>query len=346
MHREITQDIAARVQVHLTAGEKALLQDSEKVNPEAYEAFLKGQFHWNKLTREDLDMAENYFNLALEKDPDYALAYVGLSSIGVGKAQMGYAPWRESALKSMKYMDKAMELDSTLSEVHFMNAAFNSWGLWNWEKAEREYRKALDRNPNYAIARAYYSQYLCIMNRSEEGLRQNVLAIELDPFNTLYKELYGMDLLFAGKYNQAQDLLEEILEKEPESRIALTTLRSVYHQQKKFDEAYSIWKRTYPDDPEAIEALETGYAEGGYSQALCQLAEMLIERSRNSFVTPWQIGTIYTRAGKKMEALEWLEKAYEAHDPNMPYINTDPIFDYLREEPAFQGLIEKMEFPD
>ena len=345
MHREITQDIAARVQVHLTVGEKAHLQDTEKVNPEAYEAFLKGQFHWNKLTREDLDMAENYFKLALEKDPDYALAYVGLSRVGGGRAQMGYAPWRESAMKSMGYMDKAIELDSTLSEVHFMNAAFNSWGLWNWKKAEQEYLKALKRNPNYAIARAYYSQYLCIMKRTEEGLRQNVLAIELDPFNILYKELYGMDLLFAKKYNQAEDLLEEILKKEPESRIALTTLRSVYHQQKKFEEAIAIWKRTYPGDAEAIEALENGYAEVGYSKALSQLADMLIERSRTSFVTPWQIGTIYTRAGKKKEALEWLEKAYEANDPNMPYINIDPIFDYLREEPAFQNIIEKMNFP-
>jgi len=345
MHREITQDIAARVQVHLTAGERALLQDTKKVNPEAYEAYLKGQFHWNKLTRDDLDMAENYYKLALEKDPDYALSYVGLSSIGVGRAQMGYAPWKESALKSMGYMDKAMELDSTLSEVHFMNAAFNSWGLWNWKKAEREYKKALDRNPNYAIARAYYSQHLCVMKRTEEGLRQNVLAIELDPFNTLYKELYGMDLLFAKKYGEAQQLLENILENEPESRIALTTLRSVYHQQKKHEKAIRIWKRTYPGDQEAVKTIDAGYLDGGYSMALRRLAEMLIERSRTSFVTPWQIGTIYTRAGMKDEALEWLEKAYEAHDPNMPYINIDPIFDYLREEPAFKNLIERMDFP-
>jgi TolB-like protein/Tfp pilus assembly protein PilF len=346
MHREITQDIATRVQVHLTAGERALLQDTKKVNPEAYEAYLKGQFHWNKLTRDDLNMAENYYKLALEKDPEYALAYVGLSSIGVGRAQMGYAPWKESALKSMGYMDKAIELDSTLSEVHFMNAAFNSWGLWNWKKAEQEYKKALDQNPNYAIARAYYSQHLCVMKRTEEGLRQNVLAIELDPFNTLYKELYGMDLLFAKKYQEAQQLLENILENEPESRIALTTLRSVYHQQKKYDKAIEIWERTYPGDQEAVKTLEEGYLEGGYSMALRRLAEMLIVRSSTSFVTPWQIGTIYTRAGMKDEALEWLEKAYEAHDPNMPYINIDPIFDYMRNEPTFIELVDRMDFPD
>lgn len=346
MHREITQDIAGKIQVKLTAGEQAHLKDVKQVVPEAYEAYLKGTFHWNKLTREDLDLAEKYFKLALEKDTDYALAYVGMASIGIGRAQMGYAPWKESALNTMRYMEKAIEMDSSLSEVYFMNAAFNSWGFWDWEKAEQQYRLALKYNPNYAIARAYYSQFLCMIKHTEEGLKQNVMALELDPFNTLYKELYGMDLLFAKKYKESQELLEGILENEPKSRIALTTLRSVYHQQKKYEKAIEMWKRTYLDDPEAIEALEKGYSEGGYSKALQNLAEMLIDRSQTTFVTPWQIGTIYARAGKKTATLDWLEKAYLAHDPNMPSINIDPIFDNLREESRFIALIEKMNFPN
>jgi TolB-like protein/tetratricopeptide (TPR) repeat protein len=346
MHREITRDIADRIQVKLTAGITSHLLDTGKVNPEAYEAYLKGQFQWDKLTRESLDMAENYFNLAKEKDPDYALAYMGLSIIGLGRAQMGYAPWLQVAQNSFKYIDKAMELDSTLAEVHFMNAAFNMWGLWKWEKAEQEFTKTLDLNPNYALARTYYSQFLCWTKRPEEGLEQMALALKLDPFNTLYKEIYGMNLTFTQKYREAQELLEGILKTSPDSRIALTTLRTVYHMQKKYEEAFSIWKRTYPNDPEAIEALDKGYQEGGYSKALQNLAEMLIERSKTIYVTPWQIGTIYTRAGMKKEAIEWLEKAYNVHDPNMPSIYVDPIFEYLRDEPAFMELVEKMNFPE
>jgi adenylate cyclase len=345
MHREITQDIASKIQVRLTAGEQAHLEDKKQVVPEAYEAYLKGTFHWNKLTREDLDLAENYFNLAIEKDPDYTLAYVGMASIGVGRAQMGYEPWKEAALKTMRFMDKALEMDSSLSEVYFMNAAFNSWGFWDWETAEQLYRHALKKNPNYAIAHAYYAQHLCVLKRTEEGLRQNVVALELDPFNTLFKEIYGMDLLFAKKYKDARELLEGILENDPKSRIALTTLRSVYHQLGFYDQAFEMWKRTYPNDPEALAALEKGNSAGGYSKALQFLAELLIERSKTTFVTPWQIGTIYARAGMGEETLDWLEKAYDAHDPNMPYINIDPIFDYLRKEPRFQALIKKMNFP-
>ena len=345
MHKEITSDIASRIEIQLSAGVRSHLLDTGKVNPEAYEDYLKGQFHWNKLTRKDLDLAENYFRLAVEKDPDYSLGYMGLSIIGLGRGQMGYAPWMEVAQNSSRYIDKAMELDSTLAEIHFVIAAFNMWGLWNWETADLEFRKTLDMNPNYALALTYYSQFLCWINRPEAGLDHMALALKLDPFNTLYKEIYGMNLLFTKKYKEAQELLEGILETDPESPIALSTLRSVYHMQKKFEEAFAIWKRTYTEDQEAIVTLHQGYLEGGYSKALQRLAELLIDRSKIKFVTPWRIGTIYTRAGMKKEALEWLTKAYNVHDPNTPAIYVDPIFDYLRDEPEFKVLIEKMNFP-
>ncbi|MBS0000445.1 MAG: hypothetical protein KFF73_15805 [Cyclobacteriaceae bacterium] len=346
LHREITRDIAGKIHVKLTPGEIPLFQDSEPVNPEAYEAYLKGTFHWNKLTREDLGIAEDYFKLAVELDPDYALGYVGLSRVGLGRGQMGYVPWLDMANNSVKYLDKAMELDSTLAEVHFHSAGFNMWGFWQWEKAEQEFEKAININPNYALALTYYSQFLCWMNRAEEGLEHMAKALDLDPYNTLYKEIYGMNLLFTKRYQEARELLEGILEVNPESRISQTTLRSVYHMEKKYNEAYAMWKRTFSDDPQALHALDLGFQNGGYSGALQSLAEMLIERSKTIFITPWQIGTIYTRAGMKKEAIEWLEKAYHVHDPNMPAIYVDPIFEYLRDEPAFMELVEKMNFPD
>jgi len=347
MHKEITQDIAGQIQVKLTAGEKLNLQETKKINADAYEAYLKGMFHWEKLTENDLNQAENYFKLAVELDPDFALAYVGMASIGVGRAQMGFAPAEEMARQNMKYIEKTLELDSTLSQIHFITAVFNTWGLWNWEKAEQEFKKALKYNPNYVMAITYYSQFLCTIKRNmEEGLKQNELALELDPFNTLCKEIYAMDLLFAKKYKESEDVLKGILKTEPESRIALTTLRSVYHQQRKYEDAFEIWKITYSSDPKAIEVLEKGYSEGDYSRALQNLAEMLVERSKTTFVTPWWIGTLYARAGITEDALDYLEKAYLAHDPNMPSINIDPIFDYLREEPRFLALIEKMNFPN
>jgi tetratricopeptide (TPR) repeat protein len=156
-----------------------------------------------------------------------------------------------------------------------------------------------------------------------------------------------MYLMQARRYDDAVAVLLNILKTSPDDAIGLSTLRSVYHMKHMYKEALEIWKASYvaKGDREAVEALERGFAEGGYQGALQRVAETLVERSKTTFVTPWQIGTLYTRAGKNKEALEWLEKAYAAHDPNMPYISVDPIFDNLRDEPEFQDLLNRMKLP-
>jgi len=151
LHRQIAIDIDNKIEAPTVKKEKESIQDQKKINTEAYEAYLKGSFHWNKLTKEDLEMAEDYFNLAIEKDAEYALAYVGMASIGVARAQMGYASWKESAIISQSNLEKAKYLDPSLAEIHFIEAVFSFNSLWKWEKAEAEFIKALNYNPNYAI---------------------------------------------------------------------------------------------------------------------------------------------------------------------------------------------------
>ena len=179
LYGELAKSVAREVEVQLTPQEEIQLTHSEEVNPEAYKAYLKGQFHWNKLSKEDLDIAENYFNLAKEIDPDFALAYIGLSSISGGRAQQGLIPFHESIINRTKYLNKALELDSTLPEVRFNVAAFNTWGLWDFEKAEIEFRKGLEYNPNSAKARIYYSHLLCMFHDYEEAARQCEYALRL-----------------------------------------------------------------------------------------------------------------------------------------------------------------------
>lgn len=172
-------------------------------------------------------------------------------------------------------------------------------------------------------------------------------ALELDPFNVLFRDFYGMALILARRYDDAIALLRETFRTAPNNLQVMSTLKSAYHHKHMYEEALEIWKRSFAarGDQEAEEALALGYAEAGYSGALSRVAEMMIVRSRTTFVTPYQIGTLYTRAGKNDEALEWLEKAFEAHDPNMPYIGVDPIFDILRNEPRFQDLLQRMNLP-
>jgi tetratricopeptide (TPR) repeat protein len=185
------------------------------------------------------------------------------------------------------------------------------------------------------------------MKRPKEAMEQAERALELDPLNTLFQGLYGMDLMYAHRYDQAIALLRDTLKTSPNHAIALSTLRSAYHMKHMYNEALEIWKASYAakGDHEAEEALALGFKEAGYQGALQHVAEMFVSRSRTTFVTPWQIATLYTRAGKNNEALEWLEKAYQAHDQNMPYISVDPIFDNLRNEPRFQDLLRRMKLP-
>jgi TolB-like protein/tetratricopeptide (TPR) repeat protein len=346
LQEEVARNIASEINVTVTQEEEVRLTSARQVNPEAYEAYIKGRSHWYKLTSQDLELALQYFELALEKDPDYALAYAGIAEVWIGFRIQGLAPSSEAWPKVKEAALKALELDDTLAEVQFMLAIVDL-GEWDWRDSEKAFQRALELNPNYPDARAYYSQLLFMMRRPEEAMVQIEQAMELDPFNTLFRAIYAWDLIYAHRYDDAIDHLRETLRTAPDDWTALSTLRSVYHQKGMYEEALEIWKRSYDarNDQESEDALVRGYEEGGYSGALSSVAELLIERSRTTFVTPWQIGTLYTRAGKKDKALEWLEKAFEARDGNLIYLSVDPIFDYLRDEPRFQDMIRKMNLP-
>ena len=278
------------------------------------------------------------------KRPELRPGLCGNRHVWVGRQQQGFVPASETTPKAKAAAEKALELDSTLAEVHYTLAGIRAWADWDWEGAETEYRRAIELNPNYPDPRAYYSHLLYIMKRPEEAMAQIKRALELDPLNALLRAIYAMDLMYARRYDDAIALLRDTLRTSPNDLVAISTLRSAFHMKGMHKEALEVWKASYAarGDREAEEALTRGFAEGGYRGALRRVAETLVARSRTTYVPSWQIGTLYTRAGKKDEALEWLEKAYEAHDQNMPYISVDPIFDILRDDPRFQDLLRRM----
>jgi TolB-like protein/Tfp pilus assembly protein PilF/predicted Ser/Thr protein kinase len=344
MYGEMARAIAGKIRVRLAPKEQTRLASARQVNPEAYQAYLKGVFYWSKLTRPDLESAEHYFELALEKDPNYASAYAGIAEVWAGRLQQGLAPAIEAAPKAKAAAAKALELDDTLADVHYTLAGIKTWMDWDWAGGDAEYRRAIELNPNSADPRAYYSHLLNILKRPEEAMAQIKRALELDPLNSLFQALYAMDLMYTRRYDDAIASLRKTLEISPHDLVALSTLRSAYHMKQMYPEALEIWKRSYAErnDGEAEDALARGFAEAGYRGALRRVAEALIARSRSAYVPAWQIGTLYTRAGMEKEALEWLEKAYLAHDPNMPYIGVDPIFDNLRDSAGFKDLLRRM----
>jgi tetratricopeptide (TPR) repeat protein len=340
----VAKEVAAQVRVTLSPKEQNLLALGKPVDPRAYEAYLKGNFFLYKVTREAIGTALQYYELAVRADSTYAPAYGGIALVWGVRAQMGYIPMSVAAKEGMWAEAKALALDSSLAEVHYMIGVRRTWLEWNWEGAMRSLRKAIELKPNMAEAHAYFSHLLFTLKRPGEAMEHIEEAVKLDPFNPLIQSLYAMDLMYAHRYDEVIRLMRKTLETSPMEPIALSTIRSAYHQKKMYDEALEAWRLSFEakGDHEAIQALNRGRAEGGYSRALRSVAEMLIERSKTSYVTPWQVATLYTRAGMNEEALVWFEKAYEAHDPNMPYLSVDPIFDDLRPLPRFQAILKRM----
>lgn len=172
-------------------------------------------------------------------------------------------------------------------------------------------------------------------------------ALEIDPFHANIRTVYAWCLMYAHRYDEAVEFLEETIRTDPTGQMALSALKSAYHMTGEHEKAMDVWKTWFSSrgEFEDEEALIRGYEEGGYYQALSSVADLKVERRKTTFVSPWQIATLYTRAGKKEEAIDWLEIALEEQDPNFSYICVDPIFDYLRAEPRFKELIGLLNLP-
>ena len=341
---KVTKKITEKIDITLSPSEEEFLATSRIVNPNAHEACLKGRSYYELGTKSDLDSAMYYYQLAKEIDPNYALAYLGIWAVWRSYSAHGFMPGSVTEAKGSEAMKKAMLLDSSLVEIRTSMAGYYGWRKWDWGKAGTEFRKAIESNPNYGDARAYYSHYLAITGNPEKGLPHGELAIKLDPFNTLYQSLHGQALKNARKYEEALELLEDMYEKEPDQGIGLPALLAVYHELGKYEEALAIAKRIYDlkGIEVAIQSLEAGNREGGYHMGWRRTAEMMINYIDTTYFPPWQIFTIYCRAGMKEEAMFWLEKAFQAHDYNLPFISVDPLMDFLRDEPCFQAILKEM----
>ena len=346
MYSEVTRAIADKIQVKLTSQEETRLASARQVNPKAYDAYLKGQFHFGKFTIGDMEMAMKYYELALKEDPNFALAYAGIALMWGGRAQFGLLPAREVTPKAKAAAEKAVELDNTLAEVHFVLAAVRTWLEWDWEGAEIAFQRAIELNPNYPDARVYYSHLLCYMGRPEEALAQAERAVELDPVSSLYQGIYGTVLVYLRRYDDAIVRFQNVLRTSPYDPVGTDGLWQSLHMKGMYEEALAAAKALYTGigHAEIGEVMERGYKEDGYSGAISLAAETLVEISREAFIGPYFIFILYASAGKKEQTLEWLERGYEIRDPNMPYIN-DPRFDFLRDDPRFKALLRKMNLP-
>jgi TolB-like protein/Tfp pilus assembly protein PilF/tRNA A-37 threonylcarbamoyl transferase component Bud32 len=346
LQSDVAQKVAGALALKLLPGEQARLGNARAVNPEAYEAYLKGSQYWIKMTPGDLDTAQRYFEAALKKDPDYAAAYTGLAWVWGCRSQMGLALIAEAGPKMREATLKALSLDDGLGEAHYALATILTWHEWNFQAADAEWKRAVQLDPNYPDGLAMYSHFLMIVGRPDEAMAQIDRALKLDPFNVTIHSFYAIDLLLARRYDDAITQARKTLKMQPDNSVASTALILSLHMSKRYEEAMTAAATLYASPmfgwPDVADALKKGYAEVGYAGALRATADLETAKYGTLPGVANDAAMNYLMAGDTARAFEWFEKAFKVRDPNLPYLNAYPLFDPLRSDPRLQSLLRRI----
>jgi TolB-like protein/Tfp pilus assembly protein PilF/predicted Ser/Thr protein kinase len=340
MQRAIAGQITSNLRLKLTAPDQSRLAKHYTDSPEAYQAYLKGRFHWNKRTAESLEKSVEYLNQAIEKDPSYALAYAGLADTWFSRGWYRYLVPREAYERARAAATKALEIDDHLAEGHAIMAAIKTTYEWDWPGAEREFKLAIELNPNYATAHQRYSLYLPITGRLDEAIAEARKARELDPLSLPINENVGDILYLARRYAEAIDQLRKTLDLDPNYGVARGTLAKVYEAQGQYDQA--LQERLHNAPPETAAQLKTLFSESGIRGVWQHRLDQLLERSKTEYVSPADIALFYARLNQKDQAFAWLEKAMEERSILFNYLIADARFDNLRPDPRFGQLVRRV----
>jgi TolB-like protein/Flp pilus assembly protein TadD len=345
---EVATAIAQEIRIRLTSQEQQRLAQLRPVNSQAYQAYLKGRFFWNKRSAEKVRKAIEYFEQAIALDPNYAAAHAGLADCYTALGHYGAVPPAAAYPRARAAALRALEIDEQLAEAHAALAAIKTHYDWDWPGAEREYKRAIRLNPSYASACQWYGTYLATMGRSDEAARQDARALELDPLSPLISTTTGLHLYFARQYRQAIDQHRKALELEPEFALARLNLGRAYLGTGMFPQAVAEFEKAvqFSDrSPAMLAALAQAYGFTGQANKAQGLLKELIERSKTSYVSPFDIALVYVGLGDKDQAFAWLHRACEEHCPALVYLRLHPWADGLRSDPRFQDLMGRLRLP-
>ncbi len=349
VQREISDEISARLREKLTGEQKTQLAKGGTNDSDAYGLYLKGRYYWDKRTPDGLAKAKDYFQQAIDKDPNYAQAYVGLAEYYSVLPVYTNASNAEMNPKAIAAAKKALAIDETLAEAHASLASSEDLN-WDWDASEREFRRALELNPNSARTHVLYAIHLEFLGKLQETLENVRRAIELDPLNLNGIDNLAEAYIYTGQYAESIEQSKKIVEIDPAFANVYSHLADAY----RLTGQYELWLEaeekvaTLSDEPgrlSVVKAMKEEYAKSGFRGALKREAELVEEASKHTYIDPALLASIYGMLGDKDKAFAWLEKAYAEKSAFISYIKVARDYDSLRSDPRYTNLLKRMGLP-
>jgi len=345
LQKEVTRSIAKEIKAKLTPQEQTHLSKVSQVNPEAYQAYLKGRFFWDKRTPEGFNKGIEYFNQAITIDSSYAPAYAGLADCYNLLNDYDILSPAETVPQAKAAAQQALAIDSTLSEAHaslgFALARYD----WDWQGAEQELQRAIKQKPNCADAHHWYALQLTMMGRFQEAMTEINKAQQLDPLSLIINANIGWIYYFERNYDLAEERLQRVLEMDPNFMSAHVKLGWVFEQQERYEQAieqFNIALHISGDEANVIALFGNSYARCGQKTEAIKIITKLIEQSKQRYISPYWIAMIYACLGENDNAFKWLNKALEERSSGLLWIQVEPKLDRLRSDKRFSELLRTM----
>jgi serine/threonine protein kinase/Tfp pilus assembly protein PilF len=344
---EITRDVSRKLRARLSGTDEQNLAKNYTANTEAYQLYLKGRFHFLKNTGSEIQTGISYFQQAIEIDPSYALAYAGLADAYRAMALGGEMRSTEFLPKAKAAAQKALGIDDTLAEAHAVLGYIIYWYDWDWNAAEKQYKRALELNPNSSEAHLFYAHLLSSTGRHAEGLAEAKRARDLDPLNLRTNALEGQYLIYAGQTDEALNRLQKTFELDPNYRLIHLFASSAYIEKGMFAEAVAEARKAR--ELSGVSSYPTAFlgyalAKSGKRAEAQAVLEELLKLSTERYIPPYHIALIYNGLDERDKAFAWLERGFVQRDPKMVFLKVEPKWNNLRDDPRFQDLLQRVGF--
>ncbi len=345
LQNEIFEKIISILHLSVSGDERRLVAKGRTENSKAFELYLQGRHYWSKRSKENIQKAIDYFTEATDADPLYALAWTGLADSYTMLPTVAYGtmPTKDAMSKAKAAARRALEIDETLCEAHISMGVIKLKSDWNWQEAEREFKRAIELNPDNASAHFWYTELLTVTGRFQEAIAESEIARGIDPLSPPVNMNMGRSLYRARDYDRAIEYLKRTLVDDPKNASALYVLGYAYQQKGMSKEAIEIFEKIYAND-QMIGAAPLGYAyaRAGRKAEALEILRVIEEHSKNKYVPAQERAIIYMGLDDKDQAFSWLEKSFEEHFAPLIYLTSDPVFDSLRSDARFADLARRI----